>query len=49
MSKLAAARKAIVAVVGVAVAFGLLDEGTAQTVVAVATPILVYLIPNTAD
>lgn len=46
MSKLNAARKAVVALAGVAVAFGLLDEGTAQDVVAVVTAVLVYLVPN---
>lgn len=43
---LAASRKALVAIVGLAVAVGVLDEGLAQTVVAVLTPILVYLLPN---
>lgn len=46
MSKLNAARKAVVAVVGAAVAFGLLDDETAQTVVSVVTAVLVYLVPN---
>ncbi len=46
MSRLNAARKAVVAVVGVAVAFGVLDEGTAQDVVGVVTALLVYLVPN---
>lgn len=46
MSKLKSVRKAIVAVVGVAVAFGILDSGTAQSVVAILTPIAVYAIPN---
>ena len=46
MSKLKSVRKAIVAVVGVAVAFGILDSGAAQTIVSVLTPIAVYLIPN---
>ena len=32
--------------VGVVVAFGLLDEGTAQDLVGIATAILVYLVPN---
>ena len=44
--KLKSIRKAIVAIVGVAVAFGLLDEGTAQDVVGVLTAVLVYLVPN---
>lgn len=39
-------RKLIVAVVGLAVALGVLDEGTAQDLVGVATAILVYLVPN---
>lgn len=39
-------RKGIVAVVGVAVAFGLVDEGTAQDIIAAATAILVILVPN---
>ena len=43
---LAAARKFVVAAVGLGVALGLLDEGLAQDVVGVATAILVYLIPN---
>lgn len=43
---LKAYRKAIVAAVGVAVALGLLDEGTAQDLVAAATAILVLLVPN---
>ena len=38
--------KFLVAAVGVGVAFGLFDEGTGQTIVAVLTPLLVYLIPN---
>lgn len=43
---LAASRKFIVAAVGLAVAFGVLDEGTAQDVVGVLTAVLVYLVPN---
>lgn len=43
---LSSVRKFLVAAVGVAVAFGLLDEGTAQTIVAALTPILVYVVPN---
>lgn len=39
-------RKAIVAAVGIAVTLGLIDEGTAQDVVGIATVILTYLIPN---
>ena len=46
MSKLASARKFVMAAVGLAVAFGVLDEGTAQDVVGVVTAILVYVIPN---
>jgi hypothetical protein len=44
--KLKSVRKALVALAGVAVAFGLLDEGTAQDVVAVLTAVLVYVVPN---
>lgn len=44
--KLKKIRKFLVAAVGVAVAFGLLDEGTAQDVVGVLTAILVYFVPN---
>ena len=46
MSKIRSIRKFIVAAVGIGVAFGLLDEGTAQDLVGVATAILVYLTPN---
>lgn len=46
MSKIRSIRKALVALAGVVVAFGLLDEGTAQDLVGVATAILVYLVPN---
>lgn len=46
MSKIASVRKFIVAAVGVVVAFGLLDEGTAQDVVGVLTAIAVYIVPN---
>ena len=38
--------KFIVAAVGLAVVVGVLDEGAAQTVLAVATAILTYLVPN---
>lgn len=38
--------KFIVAAVGLAVVLGLLDEGTAQTVVGIATAVAVYLVPN---
>ena len=44
--KLKSIRKALVALSGVAVAFGLLDEGAAQDVVAVLTAVLVYVVPN---
>ena len=44
--KLKSVRKALVALAGVAVAFGLLDEGTAQDVVAVLPAVLVYVVPN---
>lgn len=46
MSKIKTVRKAIVALVGVVVAFGFLDEGTAQDVVGVLTAIAVWAIPN---
>ena len=46
MSKIRSIRKAIVALVGVVVAFGLLDEGTAQDIVGVLMAIAVYLVPN---
>lgn len=44
--KLKSIRKAIVAAAGVIVAFGLLDEGTAQDLVGVLTALAVYLVPN---
>ena len=44
--KIKSVRKAIVAAAGVAVAFGLLDDETAQSVVGVLTALLVYIIPN---
>lgn len=46
MDRLKAVRKAIVAVVGLAVAVGVLDHGVQQDVVAVLTAAAVYLIPN---
>lgn len=46
MSKIRSIRKALVALAGVVVAFGLFDEGTAQDLVGIATAILVYLVPN---
>lgn len=48
MSKIKTIRKALVALAGVVVAFGLLDQGTAQDVVGVLTAALVYLVPNSA-
>lgn len=39
-------RKAIVAVLGLAVTLGLLDDGTAQDIGGAVTAILVYLVPN---
>lgn len=39
-------RKFIVAAVGLAVAFGVLDDGTAQDVVGVLTAVAVYVVPN---
>ena len=48
MTKLNAARKFVVALVGLAVTVGLLDQGLAQDVAAAATAILVFLIPNEA-
>lgn len=38
--------KAIVAVAGLVVALGLLDEETAQEIAAAVTALLVYLVPN---
>lgn len=46
MSKIASVRKFIAAAVGVVVAFGVLDAGTAQDVVGVLTAVAVYVIPN---
>lgn len=46
MQKLKSVNKFIAAAVGVGVAFGLLDTGTAQFIVAVLTPIAVWAIPN---
>lgn len=43
---LGAVRKFIVAAVGLTVALGFLDEGTAQDVVGVLTAVAVYLVPN---
>lgn len=39
-------RKIIVAVAGLVVAIGFLDEGTAQDVAAAVTALLVYFVPN---
>lgn len=47
MQKLNAARKFIVAAVGIAVTVGLLDQGIAQDVAAALTALAVFLIPNT--
>lgn len=44
--KLKAYRKFIVAAVGLAVALGLFDEGTAQEVVGAVTALLVLAVPN---
>jgi|GEM_PF-5081963 len=44
--KLQSINKAIVAAVGVVVAFGLLDEGTAQDLVGVLTALAVWAVPN---
>ena len=46
MEKLRAIRKAIVAVVGLTVAIGVLDHGVGQDLVAAATALAVYLVPN---
>lgn len=46
MERIGQIRKAIVAVVGLAVAIGVLDAGVEQDVVAVLTAAAVYLIPN---
>jgi F0F1-type ATP synthase membrane subunit c/vacuolar-type H+-ATPase subunit K len=46
MTKVKAIRKFIVAAVGIAVAVGVLDSGIAQDVIAAATAILVFVVPN---
>ena len=46
MEKVKIIRKAIVAVVGLAVTVGVLDSGIAQDVVAILTAVAVYLVPN---
>lgn len=48
MSKFNAIRKAIVALVGVGVVYGL-EPGVAEDIVSVATIALVYLVPNSAE
>lgn len=44
--KIKSIRKALVALAGVVVAFGFLDEGTAQDIVGALTAVLVYIVPN---
>jgi hypothetical protein len=46
MEKMKIIRKAIVAVVGLAVTVGVLDSGIAQDVAAILTAVAVYLVPN---
>jgi hypothetical protein len=46
MTKLKAAQKALVAVLALGVAYGILDDGTVQDILTVATPVLVWLVPN---
>ena len=46
MDQITHIRKAIVAVVGLAVAVGILDSGMEQNVVAALTAAAVYLVPN---
>lgn len=46
MSKVNAARKFVVALVGIAVTLGLLDEGLAQDIAGALTALVVYLVPN---
>lgn len=46
MSPIASVRKFIVAAVGVAIAFGLVDAENTQEIVAALTAIGVYLVPN---
>jgi len=46
MSVITAASKFIVAAVGLVVALGFLDAGTAQTIVGAVTALAVYLVPN---
>lgn len=48
MSKVNAARKFVVALVGIAVTLGLLDQGLAQDLAGAATALLVFLVPNDA-
>lgn len=46
MEKVKMIRKAIVAIVGLAVTVGVLDSGIAQDVAAILTAVAVYLVPN---
>jgi hypothetical protein len=46
MDVISSVRKFIVASVGLAVALAVLDPGTAQTIVGIATAIATYLVPN---
>ena len=46
MSKINAYRKAIVAIAGVVVAFGIIDSETASAVASAIAALLVLLIPN---
>lgn len=46
VNKITALRNLVVAVVGVAVTFGVLDPGTAQTVVAVVVASVAALLPT---
>ena len=44
--KLSAIRKFLFAAAGVVVAFGFVDDETAQAVVSALTAVLVYVVPN---
>lgn len=46
MSKIKTIRKALTAAGALAVAYGLLDEGTVRDILTALTPVLVYLVPN---
>lgn len=46
MNRIKTIRKGLVALVGIAVAVGILEPGIAQDVVAVLTAVAVYLVPN---